>query len=115
MNYTAPTATVAPATVALGTEGSLGDGQIGNNVAKLVRVNDPTLNGTNCSWHQTDNADLTMIANNKFTVSVTEVESNFGSTCADAPATGTCTSTWTWTMQRATDTALVPPLCGSAP
>lgn len=116
MNYTAPTATDATATVTLGDKGSLGGGEIANNVATLVRDGDTTFSGTTCTLHQTDTTQLQMIANNQFTVTVKEVESNFGATCgADAPAAGTCTSTWTWTMQRSTDATLVPPACGAAP
>ncbi len=110
MSYDATTASVA-----LGTDGSLGGGVIANNEGTLVRVGDPTLAGTTCTWHQTDNTVLEMTANNQFTVTVTETESAFGPTCAatDVPAAGTCTSTWTWTMQKSAVTTLVPPACGS--
>jgi hypothetical protein len=57
-----------------------------------------------------------MLANNQFTVSVTEVQSNFGAACGtEAPVGGTCTSIWTWTMVKAIDATLTPPLCGEAP
>jgi hypothetical protein len=112
MNYDATTATVT-----LGTQGSLGGGVIANNQGTLVRDGYPTATGTTCSWHQTDNTLLQMTADNQFTVTVTEVESTFGATCAatDVPVSGTCTSTWTWTMQKSAVTTLVPPACGAAP
>jgi hypothetical protein len=57
-----------------------------------------------------------MLANNQFTVSVTEVQSNFGAACGtEAPVGGTCTSIWTWTMVKAINATLTPPLCGEAP
>jgi hypothetical protein len=103
------------AIVTLGTNGSLGGGAIANNVGTLVRVAPQTIDGTTCTFHETVNSQLQMTANNQFTVSVMEVQSTFGNTCAatDVPAGGTCTSTWTWTMQKSTDATLVPPLCGS--
>jgi len=113
MNYTAATATVM-----LGTEGSLGAGVISANMGTLVRENDPTLDTTGvCGWHQLDTSLLKLTADNKFTVTVTEVESMFKAGCtADiTPTGGTCTSTWTWTMQKATDASLTPPLCGALP
>jgi hypothetical protein len=110
MNYASATAVVT-----LGTKGSLGAGAIASNAGTLVRDGDTTFSGTTCTLHQTDTSQLQMTADNAFTVSVTEVESNFGTTCAaaDVPATGTCTSTWTWTMQKSAVTTLVPPACGS--
>lgn len=110
MNYTS-----ASATVVLGTDGSLGGGVIANNVGTLVRDGSTSFTPT-CTLHQTDTTQLTMLANNMFTVAVTEVESNFAAACgALAPAGGTCTSTWTWTMTKSTDATLVPPLCGATP
>jgi hypothetical protein len=108
--------TAATATVELGTEGSLGGGVIANNVGTLVRDGDTSFDAT-CTLHQTDTTQLTMIANNMFTVTVTEVQSNFGTGCAaaDVPVGGTCTSTWTWTMTRSTDATEEPPLCGADP
>jgi hypothetical protein len=111
MNYWGETGTVA-----LGASGSLGSGAIRYNQGTLIREGDTSFAGTTCTLHQTDTTQLQMLANDKFTVSVTEVESNFSPTCgADAPAGGTCTSTWTWTMQRATDSMLVPPFCQRTP
>jgi len=110
MNYTAATATVV-----LGTEGSLGGGVIANNEGTLVRSGATSFSPT-CTLQQTDTTQLTMIANNMFTVTVTEVQSGFAAACgALAPAAGTCTSTWTWTMQKSIDATLVPPACGAAP
>ena len=110
LNYASATAIVT-----LGTDGSLGGGAIANNVGTLVAVGDMTVSETTCTLHRTDTTQLQMTADNAFTVSVTEVESNFGATCAaaDVPATGSCTSTWTWTMQKSAVTTLVPPACGS--
>jgi hypothetical protein len=111
MNYRGETGTVA-----LGANGSLGSGVIFNNQGTLTRDGDTSFIGTTCTLHQTDTTLFQMLANDKFTVSVTEVESNFSPTCGvDAPAGGTCTSTWTWTMQRATDPMLVPPFCQRTP
>jgi hypothetical protein len=112
MNYTS-----ASATVQLGTDGSLGGGVIANNQGQLVRDGYPTLSGTTCAFHQTDTSLMQLTANNVFSVTVTETESSFGTTCAaaDVPVGGTCTSTWTWTMSKSPVATLVPPLCGSTP
>lgn len=111
MNYSTTTYLVT-----LGTNGSLGSGAIRYNQGTLFRDGDSAFGGTTCTLHQTDTTLFQMLGNDKFTVSVTEVESNFSPTCgADAPAGGTCTSTWTWTMQRATDPMLVPPFCQRTP
>ena len=110
MNYTSATATVV-----LGTDGSLGGGVIANNMGTLVRDGNTSFTPT-CTLHQTDTTQLTMLANNMFTVTVQEVQSNFAAACgALAPAAGTCTSTWTWTMQKSSDATFVTPLCGEAP
>ncbi|HJX65349.1 MAG TPA: hypothetical protein VJ860_15510 [Polyangia bacterium] len=110
------TYTQATGTVALGTDGSLGGGAIVNNQGTLNRVNDPTITGTTCTLHQTDDSALTLTADNQFTVSVTEVESSFSAGCGSlAPTAGTCTSTWTWTMEKSNVATLIPPLCGSTP
>jgi hypothetical protein len=112
MNYDGTTAIAT-----LGTQGSLGGGAISNNLGTLVRDNYPIIDGTTCTYHQTDNTQLQMTADNAFTVTVTETQSTFGATCAaaDVPVGGTCTSTWKWTMAKSTVPTLLPPACGSTP
>ena len=95
----------------LGTDGSLGNGDISQNTGNLVRngnTSDSSL--PTCTWHQTDTTLLTMTGQNMFTVSVTETQDTFAAACAASspppPAAGTCTSTWTWTM--GIDAAKVP-------
>jgi hypothetical protein len=112
LNYDGTTAIVT-----LGTQGSLGGGAISSNQGTLVRDNNPTIDGTTCTYHQTDTSLLQMTADNAFTVTVTETQSTFGATCAaaDVPVGGTCTSTWKWTMAKSIVASLVPPLCGSTP
>lgn len=93
------TYTSSTGTLSLGTEGSLGAGQISRNVGTLTRsgmVTDSTM--TSCSWTQMDTTTVTLTADNTFTASVTETESGFAAACSGTPASGTCTSTWTWTM-----------------
>lgn len=110
LNYSADTYFVK-----LGTDGALGGGAIAYNQGTLIRENDPSIS-TTCTIHQKDTSVLQMLANNQFTVSVTEVESNFGAACGTlAPAGGTCTSTWTWTMEKSNVATLIPPLCGATP
>jgi hypothetical protein len=83
----------------LGTDGSLGTGNINANTGVLSRDGNPTDPGPPvCSWHQTDTSTLTMTAQNTFTVSVVETENTFANTCSPIPTGGTCTSSWTWTM-----------------
>jgi len=83
----------------LGTEGSLGSGAISNNEGTLSRDGNSTDPGPPvCSWHQTDTTHLTMTAQNTFTVSVSETQGTFASTCSPIPAGGSCASSWTWTM-----------------
>lgn len=104
------TYTAATGTVAVGTMGSLGMGDIRNNMGTLLRSNMPTdPSMPTCSWTQMDTTMLQMLANNRFTVAVTEVQSGFAAACAGIPAGGTCTSMWTWTMERST--TKVPPGC----
>lgn len=104
------TYTALTGTVAVGTMGSIGMGEIRNNMGALLRTNMPTdpMMPT-CSWTQTDTTQLQMLANNRFTVSVTEVQSAFATQCTGIPVGGMCTSTWTWTMERST--TKLPPTC----
>jgi hypothetical protein len=88
-------------TLEVGTDGSLGQGTISNNMGTLARDNNPMLDTMpTCTWHQTDTSDVTLTATNAFTVSVTEVQEGFASVCSvsNVPSGGSCTSTWTWTM-----------------
>jgi hypothetical protein len=83
----------------VGNNGSLGTGTIGSNMGTLMSDKMPTdpMMAT-CSWHEVDSTVVTVTAENQFTVSVNEVESEFASVCSDIPTGGTCTSTWTWMM-----------------
>lgn len=84
--------------VAVGRQGSVGQGALGNNnMASLMRVGDPN-DGTACTWHQTDTSMMTLTANNEFMISVSETESAFAAVCAPPPS-DPCTSSWTWTMK----------------
>jgi hypothetical protein len=99
------------ATVTVGTSGSLGGGVVTNNMGTLTRsgtTSDSTM--PTCTWTQTDNSNINVIATNKFTLAVTETQSNFASACAatSVPTGGACSSMWTWTMQKGTKT---PPGC----
>lgn len=94
---------MATATVTLGTMGSIGAGQVTQNMGTLTRdstATDPAM--ATCTWSQMDTADLTVTATNTFTVSVTEVESMFLPACSGIPTGGTCTSTWKWTLTKST-------------
>lgn len=98
------------AIVTLGTNGSLGRGVVSNNAGTLARdVAASDTSNAACTWHETDNAVLTLIADNTFTVSVTEDETTFATACTQPPPGGQCTSTWTWTMTRSTTST--PPAC----
>jgi hypothetical protein len=100
---------MATATVMVGTDGSLGAGQVAFNMGTLTRSNDPTDPAmATCMWHQTDTSQITVTVTNEFDLSVTEVESMFKAACTSPPAGGTCTSTWTWHMKKGTKT---PPGC----
>jgi hypothetical protein len=93
----------ATATVTLGTNGSIGAGQVTFNKGTLTRNSTATNpDMVSCTWNQMDTADLTMIADDTFTVAVTEVESMFLPACSGIPTGGMCTSTWTWTMKKST-------------
>lgn len=84
----------------LGTDGSLGEGTIRNNMGTLTRdgmPTDPTM--ATCSWHQTDTTMVVLTAENEFTASITEVENMFATACTMPPTGGSCTSTWTWTFK----------------
>jgi len=101
----------ATAILTVGTAGSLGGGQIAFNMGMLMRAgtsSDSTM--PTCTWHQTDNANVTVTATNEFDIAVTEVENMFATACGTAgtPTGGTCTSTWTWHMKKGTKT---PPAC----
>jgi hypothetical protein len=80
---------------------SLGSGVVTSNKGTLTRENDT--GDLPCTWHQKDVSQMTLTANNKFTLAVTEDQSMFASGClpADVPTGGKCTSTWTWTFEKA--------------
>ena len=108
VNYDATTGTVS-----VGTMGALGAGLVRNNMGTLTRENDPTDSEMpTCNWHQRDDTALVMLADDKFTASVTEVRSSFAAACTAPPAGGTCTGTWTWTMERNPTPATPFPACG---
>jgi hypothetical protein len=93
---------MAGQTLEIGTAGSLGIGNISNNMATLVRQG-PTTDKTTptCSWTQMDTTTVQLTAENTFNASVVENQSAFNSACTTAgitPAGGTCSSTWTWSM-----------------
>ena len=96
--------------ITVGKMGSLGAGLIANNNATLLRDGMPAdaLMPT-CTWHQTDTTMFQLIADNTFTVSVVENQSQFAAACTAPPAGGACTSTWMWTMS--IDGAKTPPAC----
>jgi hypothetical protein len=104
MNYNASTGVLTA-----GTAGGLGAGPISFNMGTLTRdsmATDPMM--TTCTWHQTDNGQVTVTATNEFDLAVTEVENMFATACTMKPTGGTCTSTWTWHMKKGTKT---PPGC----
>lgn len=92
------TYTAATGAVAVGREGSVGQGAVANNMGTLSRVGNSS-DGPACMWSQTDTSTLTMTANNAFTISVSETESGFSATCVPAPVSDPCSSAWTWTMK----------------
>ena len=99
--------TMATATLTVGTMGSQGAGRIMNNTGTLTRDGDTSDSAMPlCTWHQTNTSQVTVTGTNAFTISVTEVESDFSTACL--PPNTDCTSTWTWTMKKGTKT---PPGC----
>jgi hypothetical protein len=102
VNYTMSTATLT-----VGTMGAEGAGPISHNTGTLTRSGDTSDSAMPlCTWHQTDTAQVTLTGNNAFTITVTEMETNFATACV--PAMADCTSTWTWTMSKGSKT---PPGC----
>lgn len=101
---------MSTATLTVGTDGSLGAGQIAFNMGTLMRDGNTSDSSMPlCTWHQTDTSNVTVTATNEFDISVTEVENTFSTACATtAPAGGSCTSTWTWHMKKGAKT---PPAC----
>jgi hypothetical protein len=99
--------TMATATLTVGTMGAEGAGPIAQNMGTLTRSGD-TSDSTmpTCTWHQVDTSQVTITGTNAFTITVTEMQSNFAVACV--PAGTNCTSTWTWTMKKGTKT---PPGC----
>jgi hypothetical protein len=88
----------------LGNEGSLGGGEIRNNIGTLIRQgqsSDPAVPA--CVWNENNTTNLTMTDTNKFTASVTEVKSGITAACLETFVT--CTSTWTWTFEITTQNA----------
>jgi len=81
---------------------SFGSGKIAGNMATLVRDN--TGGDSTCNWKQVDNNVLTLFANDKFTVDVTETDSMFSAGCTGMnpppPASGMCTSTYQLTFEK---------------
>jgi hypothetical protein len=96
--------------VTVGTNGALGTGLVQDNAGTLTRDGSPTDSANAaCMWHQTDTSQLVLVADNEFTISVTEMQSAFAAACSPIPAGGSCTSTWTWTM--AISNSATPPNC----
>lgn len=82
----------------LGTEGSLGGGEIRNNAGTLVRQGQSSNpDDLTCVWNQNDTTNLTMTDTNKFTAAVTETKTGITASCGETFTT--CTSTWTWTFE----------------
>lgn len=112
---------IVAGTLEVGTSGSLGRGVINMNTGTLLRVAGTTMlpaPDAACSWTQSDTSAVTLTAENTFTISVSEQESQFAtSACAavnmPAPAAGSCTSTWSWTMAIENPQVLTAPSCGS--
>jgi hypothetical protein len=99
--------TMATATLTLGTMGAEGAGPIAHNTGTLTRSGDTSDSAMPlCTWHQTDTGQVTVTGTNAFTITVTEMETNFAAACV--PAMADCTSTWTWTLKKGTKT---PPGC----
>jgi len=98
---------MSTATLTVGTMGAEGAGPIAHNMGTLTRDGNTSDSSMPlCTWHQTDTAQVTLTATNAFTITVTEMETNFATACV--PAMANCTSTWTWTMKKGTKT---PPGC----
>jgi len=98
---------MSTATLTVGTMGAEGAGPIAHNMGTLTRSGDTSDSAMPlCTWHQTDTAQVTLTGTNAFTITVTEMETNFATACV--PAMANCTSTWTWTMKKGTKT---PPAC----
>jgi hypothetical protein len=91
--YTTPT-------FILGTDGSLGQGNLAHNTGTLLRDGSTSdQDAPTCNWHQTDTTTVTLTALNTFTASVVETQDTFALACGTtAPPAGSCTSSWTWTM-----------------
>jgi hypothetical protein len=77
---------------------ALGQGTLVGVMGTLVRENEAT-DGSSCRWHQENDAVVTVIGPDRFTMAAREVESMF-SGCLSTPAGGSCTSTWTWTLEK---------------
>jgi hypothetical protein len=103
-SYTTPT-------FVLGTEGSLGQGNLAHNTGTLLRDGSTSDSAApTCNWHQMDTTVVTLTAQNTFTASVIETQDTFALACgATAPAAGSCTSSWTWTM--VINSKKTPPAC----
>jgi hypothetical protein len=85
------------ATIAVGTMGALGGGEVSQNMAMLVR--DGNTSDMACMWHEHVDATVTLTGDDAFTISASRTQSAFTGTCdPPPPATGMCNSTWTWTM-----------------
>jgi hypothetical protein len=98
---------MATAVLTVGTMGAEGAGPISNNTGTLTRNGDTSDSAMPlCTWHQMDTAQVTLTGTNAFTITVTEMETNFATACV--PAMANCTSTWTWTMKKGSKT---PPAC----
>jgi hypothetical protein len=98
---------MSTATLTVGTMGAEGAGPIAHNTGTLTRDGDTSDSAMpTCTWHQTDTSQVTLTGTNAFTITVTEMQSNFAVACV--PAGVNCTSTWTWTMKKGTKT---PPSC----
>jgi hypothetical protein len=100
VNYTMSTATLT-----VGTMGAEGAGPIAHNTGTLTRSGDTSDSSMpSCTWHQVDTAQVTVTGTNAFTISVTEMETNFSTACGMSD----CTSSWTWMMMKGSKT---PPGC----
>jgi hypothetical protein len=78
---------------------SLGSGQVLNNAGQLSRNN--TASDGACTWNEVVTGDVSVTANDTFTISFTDTQRTFqGCTNPPPPTGGTCTSTWVWTLKR---------------
>jgi hypothetical protein len=94
-----PVTYVTTGQLTVGQMGSLGTGFIDHNQGTLLRENDPIdADVPACMWHQTDQSVITVTAENAFTASITETESNFTAACGQPAALDPCTSTFTFKM-----------------